>query len=71
MSIKHRHRAATLFAENVVAVTPKHNDARCCVGDVKKCQCGTLVFFPHTLGLFPVEVELIEERAKAKPAKAA
>lgn len=60
-----------MIQKDAVAVTPKHNDRRCCVGDVRRCLCGALVFFPHTLGLYPVEVERMNEKRQAKPAKAA
>lgn len=62
-AFNHRHRAEKLRFQNAVAVTPKENDRRACLGDVGECECGALVFFPHTLGLYPIEVEMMPEKA--------
>ena len=67
----HRHNAILVLQKDVVAVTPKQNDPRCCIGDVHKCQCGAMVFFPHTLGLYPVEVEMAIERENENSVRAA
>jgi hypothetical protein len=70
-AFNHRHAPGAVVYSDVCASTPKQNDPRSCLGDVRACDCGALFFFPHTLGLYPVEVDLVIQNKAAKAARKA